>query len=91
MTSGYAKNASNVYDSHQRQIFPLGFFVEDYSFNSENGTLDKNNGAFVKDKRFSKWNICILCMYRFLLQENHNSHTLLEILLDQIRLMKIKV
>ena len=52
MTSGYAKNASNVYNRPSTSDFPLGFFVEDYSFNSENGTLDKNNGAFVRTEDF---------------------------------------
>ena len=52
MTSGYVKNISNVHDRPSTSDFSLGFFVEDYSFNSQNGNLDKNNGAFVKTKDF---------------------------------------
>jgi len=52
MTSGYTKNVSNVYDRPSISDFPLGFFVEDYSFNNQNGTLDKNNGIFAKTKDF---------------------------------------
>ena len=52
MTSGYVKDASNIFDRPSVSDFPIGFFVEDYVYNSQNGDLDKNNGRFVKTKDF---------------------------------------
>jgi len=52
MKSGYASNISNVYDRPSIDDFPLGFFVEDYKYDSQNGNLDKNNGRFAKTKDF---------------------------------------
>ena len=48
MTSGYLKDASNIEDRPSLSSFPLGFFVEDYKYDSVNGDLDKNNGRFAK-------------------------------------------
>ena len=39
MTSGYTTNISNVYDRPSISDFPLGFFVEDYVYNNQNGDL----------------------------------------------------
>ena len=52
MTSGYTTNISNVYDRPSISDFPLGFFVEDYVYNNQNGDLDKNNGRFAKTEDF---------------------------------------
>ena len=52
MTSGYLKDASNIQDRPSLSSFPLGFFVEDYKYDSVNGDLDKNNGRFAKTEEF---------------------------------------
>ena len=52
MTSSYVSNISNIYDRPSIDDFPLGFFVDDYRYDSQNGNLDKNNGRFVKTKDF---------------------------------------
>ena len=52
MTSGYTTNISNVYNRPSISDFPLGFFVEDYVYNNQNGDLDKNNGRFAKTEDF---------------------------------------
>ena len=52
MTSGYLKDASNIEDRPPLSSFPLGFFVEDYKYDSVNGDLDKYNGRFAKTRIF---------------------------------------
>ena len=52
MTSGYLKDASNIEDRPSLSSFPLGFFVEDYKYDSVNGDLDKYNGRFAKTVDF---------------------------------------
>ena len=52
MTSSYTQSITNVYDRPSESDFPLGFFVEDYVYNTQNGDLDKNNGRFAKTKIF---------------------------------------
>jgi len=52
MTSGYLKDASNIEDRPPLSSFPLGFFVEDYKYDSVNGDLDKYNGRFAKTVDF---------------------------------------
>ena len=52
MTSGYLKDASNIEDRPPLSSFPLGFFVEDYKYDSVNGDLDRNNGRFAKTADF---------------------------------------
>ena len=52
MTSSYTQSITNVYDRPSESDFPLGFFVEDYVYDSQNGDLDKNNGRFTKTKDF---------------------------------------
>jgi len=51
LTSGYTKNSLNVEDRPSTLDFPLGFFVEDYKYDS-NGDLDRNNGRFSKTPDF---------------------------------------
>jgi hypothetical protein len=48
MTTGYTKSASNISDRPSVTEFPLGFFVEDYKYDNQNGDLDRNNGRFAK-------------------------------------------
>ena len=52
MTTGYAKDISNVVDRPSTTEFPLGFFVEDYKYDNQNGDLDRNNGRFSKTPDF---------------------------------------
>ena len=52
MTSGYTASITNAYDRPSISDFSLGFFVEDYIYDSQNGDLDKNNGRFTKTKDF---------------------------------------
>ncbi len=49
INSGYSLNSSNVSD--RPSGFSAGFFVEDYSFDS-NGDLDESNGRFTKTPDF---------------------------------------
>ena len=51
MESGYNLNLDNIYDRPSISDFPLGFFIEDYSFDGS-GDLDKNNGRFAKTNEF---------------------------------------
>ena len=48
MTTGYTKSVSNIPDRPSITDFPLGFFVEDYKYDNQNGDLDRNNGRFAK-------------------------------------------
>ena len=52
MTSSYTQSITNVYDRPSESEFPLGFFNEDYSYNPQNGDLDRNNGRFSKTNDF---------------------------------------
>ena len=52
MTTGYAKDISNIVDRPSVTEFPLGFFVEDYKYDDQNGDLDRNNGRFSKTPDF---------------------------------------
>ncbi len=52
MTTGYTKSISNVLDRPSSIEFPLGSFVEDYKYDSQNGDLDRNNGRFAKTPDF---------------------------------------
>jgi hypothetical protein len=52
MTSSYTQSITNVYDRPSESDFPLGFFIEDYMYDPQNGDLDKNNGRFSKTKDF---------------------------------------
>ena len=51
LTSGYVKSADNIVDRPSTSDFPLGFFVEDYSYDGS-GDLDKNNGRYEKTDDF---------------------------------------
>jgi hypothetical protein len=51
LTSSYVKDSSNIIDRPSTSDFPLGFFVEDYRYNSS-GDLDENNGRFSKTPDF---------------------------------------
>ena len=52
MTTGYTKSISNILDRPSETVFPLGSFIEDYKYDSQNGDLDRNNGRFAKTKDF---------------------------------------
>ena len=52
ITSSYVKDSSNIEDRPSITEFPLGFFVEDYVYDSQNGDLDRNNGRFAKTLDF---------------------------------------
>jgi hypothetical protein len=52
MTTGYTKSVSNILDRPSVIEFPLGSFVEDYKYDSQNGDLDRNNGTFAKTLDF---------------------------------------
>ena len=61
MKSGYKLNSNRI-DGPPISIYPLGFFVEDYTHYTydDDSYLDENNGRFC-DTRISKWNIRLLC------------------------------
>jgi len=51
MESGYNLSLDNIPDRPSITDFPLGFFIEDYSFDGS-GDLDKNNGRYAKTNEF---------------------------------------
>ena len=51
MESGYNLSLDNIDDRPSISDFPLGFFIEDYSFDGS-GDLDKNNGRYAKTNEF---------------------------------------
>lgn len=51
LKSGYSASYDNVVDRPIDDSFPLGFFVEDYKFDSKGG-LDIHNGRFSKTPEF---------------------------------------
>ncbi len=50
MSSGYVNQSSNIID--RPSGFESGFFFEDFEYQPQNGTLDKNNGRFTKTPEF---------------------------------------
>jgi hypothetical protein len=52
LKSSYTKDSSNIFDRPSELDFPLGFFVEDYKYDSSNGDLDEHNGRFSKTVDF---------------------------------------
>ena len=44
MSSSYYRNSTRVGPS--TTTYPLGTFIDDYTFNDGSGSLDKNNGSF---------------------------------------------
>ena len=50
-------------DTNLRPSYQNGYFVQDYVY-KESGDLDEHNGKFVKNTRFSKWNLCLFFNYR---------------------------
>lgn len=51
LKSGYSASLANIINRPIDDSFPLGFFVEDYKFES-NGALDVHNGRFSKTPEF---------------------------------------
>ena len=51
LLTGYVKDSSNIEDRPSTEVFPEGFFVEDYKF-MNNGDLDEHNGRFAKTPEF---------------------------------------
>ena len=53
MTSGYSINGSRSEGPSQR-TYPIGTFVNDYTYTHKSGTLDENNGRFTVTPDFPK-------------------------------------
>jgi len=51
LITGYELDSSNIVDRPNTNVFPLGYFIDDYKF-TDNGDLDRNNGRFTKTPEF---------------------------------------
>lgn len=50
--SSYIIDSSNILDRPSTDTFPLGYFVDDYKYDSSEGDLDENNGRYTKTLEF---------------------------------------
>ena len=72
MSSSYSRNSSRVGPS--TTTYPIGTFIDDYTFTDGSGTLDQNNGRFVLHQNILMEHMLILL--QLIVMEIHYSHIL---------------